>query len=945
MNDARDPIHRLRTALADRYDVEQELGRGGMATVYRAQDRKHGRALAIKVLRPELAEVLGAERFLREIQIAANLTHPHILPLHDSGDADGLLYYVMPYLPGESLRALLDREKQLPIEEAVRITREVLSALSHAHSRGIIHRDVKPENILLADGKAVVADFGIARALGMAGESRITQTGMSLGTPGYMSPEQVVGEADLDARSDVYAVGCMLYEMLVGEPPFTGPVETVIERQLTSVPTPPSTRRATVTPELDAVIAKALQKTPADRYATAAQFGDALERLRAVDVREVHHGRPSPRVFAAGFGLALLVILAGAGALLFSSGGGVPFEERDWIVVAGFQNQTGDTVFDRALDAALGASIAQSKHVNVYPPARVRETLARMRRPDTTRVDEAVATEIAIREGVSVILAPAISQLDDRYVLTARVVDPASGMDLATVRAEAADRSEVLEAVDQLARRVRRDLGETRLALIQDGGWFARATTSSLDALKAYTEGSRAWSGGRLDQARELWREAIGFDSTFAWAHASLGMAASWFNDRPLAETHFTAAEAHLDQLTERERLWIRSLIAGGRGEREEALAHLELFVRQYPDDRDAWFNLGSDYMRAQRCDDAIPALERAATLDSTMAKAYIQMATCFASTDRPEEAIPQYQRAFALDSGEMTRGYINHEYGGTLVAAGRVDEARAVFQRAVEFTADRDQQSRGRRSLALLHMFQGQYDAATDLLREAATIHRGAGDAPLSEFRVRLFLAAAHDRRGDTAAFRAELAAVERLRSTGFYVAPFFLSILGRTYARAGDLRGADSIVAAVERALEPGATDNGRASHELLQGEVALARGNTARAIELLELANTRVSTTYFTESLARAYARAGDVRRAIEQYEKVVQSLQFGWEGQEPWIFAHVELGNLYEVAGEYAKAVAAYQRFADLFRDADPDLARTVAEIRSHVETLRRTHGIG
>jgi len=441
MNDARDPIHRLRTALADRYDVEQELGRGGMATVYRAQDRKHGRALAIKVLRPELAEVLGAERFLREIQIAANLTHPHILPLHDSGDADGLLYYVMPYLPGESLRALLDREKQLPIEEAVRITREVLSALSHAHSRGIIHRDVKPENILLADGKAVVADFGIARALGMAGESRITQTGMSLGTPGYMSPEQVVGEADLDARSDVYAVGCMLYEMLVGEPPFTGPVETVIERQLTSVPTPPGTRRATVTPELDAVIAKALQKTPADRYATAAQFGDALERLRAVEVREVHHGRPSPRVFAAGFGLALLVILAGAGALLFSSGGDVPFEERGWIVVAGFQNQTGDTVFDRALDAELGASIAQSKHVNVYPLARVRETLARMRRPDTTRVDEAVATEIAIREGVSVILAPAISRLDDRYVLTARVVDPASGMDLATVRAEAADRS------------------------------------------------------------------------------------------------------------------------------------------------------------------------------------------------------------------------------------------------------------------------------------------------------------------------------------------------------------------------------------------------------------------------------------------------------------------------------------------------------------------------
>ncbi len=250
-----------------------------MATVYLAQDVKHDRQVAVKVLRPELAAVIGAERFLQEIRVTAHLQHPHILPLFDSGAADSFLFYVMPYLEGESLRDRLNREKELSIDEAIEITRAVASALDYAHRHKVIHRDVKPENILLHDGQPVVADFGIALAVSVAGGSRLTETGVSLGTPQYMSPEQASGDRQVDARSDVYSLACVVYEMLAGEPPHTGPtVQAIIAKVLTDQPQRLQTLRNTVPPHVEAAVQKAPQKLPADRFATAAQFGEALTR-------------------------------------------------------------------------------------------------------------------------------------------------------------------------------------------------------------------------------------------------------------------------------------------------------------------------------------------------------------------------------------------------------------------------------------------------------------------------------------------------------------------------------------------------------------------------------------------------------------------------------------------------------------------------------------------
>ena len=255
-----------------------------MATVYLAHDLRHDRRVALKVLRPELAAVIGAERFLAEIKLTANLQHPHILPLFDSGEADGCLFYVMPFVEGESLRDRLNREKQLPVAEAVRIATEVASALDYAHRHGVIHRDIKPENILLHDGQALVADFGIALAASKAGGSRMTETGMSLGTPHYMSPEQAMGEREITARSDVYALGAMLYEMLTGDPPFTGSTaQAIVARVLTEAPRPILPQRHTIPPHVEAAVLTALEKLPADRFATAAEFAEALggRELRA----------------------------------------------------------------------------------------------------------------------------------------------------------------------------------------------------------------------------------------------------------------------------------------------------------------------------------------------------------------------------------------------------------------------------------------------------------------------------------------------------------------------------------------------------------------------------------------------------------------------------------------------------------------------------------------
>jgi len=468
-----DLLETLRDALVEHYAVERELGRGGMATVFLAEDLKHHRPVAIKLLHQELAAALGADRFLREIEIAARLQHPHILPLYDSGRAGGFLYYVMPYVEGESLRDRLQREKQLSLEDALKVTAEVASALAYAHSHGVVHRDIKPENIMLSGGSAVVADFGIARAISAAGEGQhLTQTGTVIGTPAYMSPEQATGSDEIDGRSDQYSLACVTYEMLVGEPPFTGPTpQAVMARHSLDAVSPPSIVRATIPDATEDAILRALSKVPADRFATAALYAEALQQPSAITgpMRRVTRPVPAPGRWL-GMPPALVATLAvvalGMTALatrsLWSGGGRsggasvARILDPRSIAVLYFEDLTPKRDLAYLADGLTEGLITELKGVSSLAVIS-KNGVAKYRNPDVPR------DSIARALNAGTLVQGSVEEAGDRYRVSVRLIDGASGADFKRGSFEH-PKGDLLKIRDTLAVRVadflRERLGE-----------------------------------------------------------------------------------------------------------------------------------------------------------------------------------------------------------------------------------------------------------------------------------------------------------------------------------------------------------------------------------------------------------------------------------------------------------------------------------------------------
>ncbi|MFL5496439.1 MAG: protein kinase domain-containing protein, partial [Gemmatimonadales bacterium] len=612
-------LDQLTRALGDRYRIERELGQGGMATVYLAHDLKHARPVALKVLRPDLAASLGVERFLSEIRTTAKLNHPHILALYDSGEVltDGpgqttLLYYVMPFVDGESLRDRLTRDKHLAVDDAVRVATEVADALVYAHAHDVIHRDIKPENILLQSGHAVVADFGIARAVSAAGSERITMTGLAVGTPTYMSPEQAAGERDVDGRSDLYALACVLYEMLAGEPPFTGPtLDAILVQRFTRPPPRVSTRVPHIAPGIDAALYTAMARAPEERFATVERFAQAL----------VAKARPAE---AEG-------------------------RERS-IAVLPFTNMSGDPeneYFSDGISEEIINALSQLPRLRVA--ARTSSFSFKGRNADLRTVGEQLR--------VGTVLEGSVRKAGGRLRITAQLVNVADGYHLWSERYDR-ELTDVFAIQDEIATAI---AGKLKVTLGVGEG-LVRPPTENLEAYDQFLKGRglARQRGPALLRAVECFDRAIALDGAFAPAHAELAEAllllALYGMVHP-AEVHARAAAATgralaLDANLVAAQLALGLLSLMGDFDREKAAAAWARAIELDPASLEAralgaLFDLC--YVRGEY-QAAIPELRAVVEADPLSAHARAQLALALAWSRQPELAAEEARRGIELD-------------------------------------------------------------------------------------------------------------------------------------------------------------------------------------------------------------------------------------------------------------------------------------------------------
>ncbi len=638
-------LERLRAALAERYRIERELGQGGMATVYLAHDLKHDRQVAIKVLKPELAVALGGERFLSEIRVMATLQHPNLLPLFDSGAADGLLYYVMPFVEGETLRSRLEAERQLPVEEVVRLVGLLAGALDFAHARGVIHRDLKPENILLQAGQPVIADFGIALAVAHAGGERITETGLSLGTPSYMSPEQASGTELVDARSDQFALAAVAYEMLVGEPPHTGAsTQAIIARLMTEVPRSIRAVRPAVPAEVESAVQRALAKAPADRFASCGAFAAAL----TAGTHDAPRVSPVRRFVVVGAAVALVAALGYAVQSRRSADGGpAPVEAERSLAVLPFTSVGGDTAnayFAAGIADELGSALTRIPGLRLAghaSAARVKE-----------RGDAAV--EIGAALNVGAVLDGSVRRAGNRIRVTAELTSTTDGRVIWNDTYERA-LEDVFAVQDEITRAIVAAL-QVRLASGVDEPGRARGGTTNLAAYDLYLRGLQAYRGrnqGVRDAERYL-REAIARDPGYAAAHALLASV-----------------------------LLVQPFYVAVRPEEVQQSARAAAMRAVALDDSMASGHvaLGFAQMRAAEWADAEREFRRALALDPQVEDGHFRFGDLFLQTGRVRDAVEQFAEGARLDP--LYTIQLSYQ-GWALALLGRAEEARATMQQAM---------------------------------------------------------------------------------------------------------------------------------------------------------------------------------------------------------------------------------------------------------------------
>ncbi|MEJ7758862.1 MAG: serine/threonine-protein kinase [Gemmatimonadaceae bacterium] len=1052
----------LQAALATTYEIERELGGGGMSRVFAATESAFGRKVVIKVLPPEMTEGLSVERFKREIGLAARLQHPHIVPVHAAGEINGIPYFTMPFVDGHSLRERLIKGRPLPITDTIGIMRDVAKALAYAHDKGVVHRDIKPDNVLLSGGSAVVTDFGVAKALSASKiqgpGGTLTQVGTSLGTPAYMAPEQAAADPDTDHRADIYAFGVMSYEMLTGRAPFHGRTpQKLLAAHMGERPEPIESIRADVPPLLADLVMRSLEKDPELRPQTAIELVRVLETVTsggghpampailiggqrriatvlatyaaavigvAIVTRAaiislglpdwvfpgalvvmalglpvilftafVHRGthralteatvtpRGSPtrqstmtriavkaspwvswrRTFTGGaFALAAFAVLVtvfmtmramGIGPVgsLLASG---RLAERDRLLVTDFRAAGADSSLSAVVTEAIRADLGQSSVVTVVPPSAVADALTRMQRNRNSLVDLAVAREIAEREGIKGIVDGSVTPLAGGYVVAVRLVDARTGDALASFRETIDGPSELLPTLDKLSGDLRGKIGES-LKKVRANPPLEQVTTPSLEALRKYAEGMRAFDiEGDMPKAIAAFREAVAIDTAFGMAYRKLGVALGNSGISPASrESALEAAYRHRSRMTDVERyLTTGSYFFSGPGaDRKRSVEAYEALLEIDSMNVAATNNLAIHLIERREFARAEALLRRPLTSGTARASLFVNMF---------DAQVRQRKFAAADSTAAMARRHFPENAGIRgleimgLVARRQFDslERRAQWLR----TNDSDA---GNRAIAIyilrdIAYIRGRVSDGFRFNEEGLMMDEARGD-PRKPFTWPLDSASVAVRHRDRHAHAAQMLDAALAR-TSFRSVPLrdrrYLDF-ATVYAMARRPDRARAVLAEFNSpATDTAYRRRNEPMHHAALAEIALAEGRPRDAITEFRIGDRRpdgprdACVGCSREAFARAFDAAGMPDSAIAYYEGYLASPS-PFSFQDEFSIAHVyrRLGELYDAKGDASRATLYYSAFADLWKNADPELQPKVAKVRERLAILRRAGG--
>ena len=924
-----------------------------MARVYLAQESRLGRTVVIKVLSSEVAAEVSGERFTREVKVAARLQHPNIVPLLTAGTADGLPYYTMPYVEGESLLSRL-RSGPLPVADAANIMRDVTRALAYAHSRGVIHRDIKPANVLLSGDAAVVTDFGIAKAIVNALEddapasdvAPLTQLGMAIGTPAYMAPEQAAADPASDQRADIYSLGVMTYELLTGQKPFSGPTpQQLLVAKMTGSAVPVIDLRPDTPPSLASLVMRCIERDANDRPQSAADVLAALggASANAAAVVPVRRSRHKLSLVAA------LVVAAAAVTFVASRALGIgPFgsplssgavAENGRVLVANFEGGR-DTSLTTTVTELFRLALAQSRSIRTVDPSTLGPALQRMNRATDIPINGATARELAVREGIGAVVEGRILGSPGSYVLIAKLVAAGDGEVLATVDQPARSEHDIIPAVGRLTAALRAELGES-MRTVRATPSLERVTTTSLEALRKYTAALAANEREDEPTSNALLREAIALDSNFAMAYRKLGNNLYWTRERAQSLQYLKKGYALRDRLTDIERnLMLGTYYFRVMSDLTRGNAAFQAVLAVDPDNRIALENVAhiaqwnGDYRRAEEIHKYMVQRWRTALTLTNLASSQDALG-------KFSEADATYREAIALSRPGSNVAVLN--MGRYHFAARHMYDSAEVYLRRAAAWPGIDGAKRVNSILSLSEVVhaEGRISEAAALLRDAAAIEYGRGNAGGAVFfelrNARITLVSSGDRRAAHDQVRSIHRRVLRLPADEWPI-----QLLATMYVLLGEPKTARDVVAAHARGADPSmAIDLRRDSN--LAAFIADAEGRTDDAIAILRRRNSNPDCLGCNSAwMGLMFDKRGNADSTMAAFTRYLDSYRDWRLSLDTWHLAtaYRRLGELHEAKGNRTQAATYFTKFAELWKQGDPELQPAVQEARRRAEVLRR-----